>query len=333
MTLDCFNKVVFETGEKVLGFKRRKKEEWIRTKTWDKIDERKTIKNQMNATKSERIRNRLKSKYSDLNKEVKKLCRGDKKAFVENLANEAEQAAVKQDLKTLHTITKTLTGKYSQSNLQVRNKNGEIISKELEQTLRWKEHFEETLNRPDPVDIPNVHEAEETIEVNTEPPTLTEVKEAIKKMKTGKAAGLDGITADMLKAEDIMTPKILRDILEQIWQSEETPKSWTIGLIVKMPKKGDLSNCNNWRGITLLSITSKILSRIIHKRLSDTLNDLLRQEQAGFRPGRSCSEHIFTMRQILEQSQEWNTTIYADFIDFQIAFDSILGQSSALWYL
>ena len=64
-------------------------------------------------------------------------------------------------------------------------------------------------------------------------------------MKIGKAAGLDGITADMLKAEDIMTPKILRDILEQIWQTEETPKSWTTGLIANLAKKGDLSNCNN----------------------------------------------------------------------------------------
>ena len=85
MTLDCFNKVVFETGEKVLGFKRRKKEEWIRTKTWDKIDERKTIKNQMNATKSERIRNRLKSKYSDLNKEVKNYAGETKKPLLKIL--------------------------------------------------------------------------------------------------------------------------------------------------------------------------------------------------------------------------------------------------------
>ena len=68
-----------------------------------------------------------------------------------------------------------------------------------------------------------------------------------------------------------MTPKLLRDILGNIWISEVTPASWTTGLIVKLPKKGDLSDCNNWRGITLLSITSKILSRIIHKRLADAL--------------------------------------------------------------
>ena len=60
-----------------------RKEEWVRTKTWDKIDERKTIKNQMNATKSERIRNRLKSKYSDLNEEVKNYVGETKKPLLE----------------------------------------------------------------------------------------------------------------------------------------------------------------------------------------------------------------------------------------------------------
>ena len=125
-------------------------------------------------------------------------------------------------------------------------------------------------------------------------------------MKCGKAGGLDGVTADMLKAEDIMTPKLLKDILGQIWNSEEIPESWTTGLIVKLPKKGDLSDCNNWRGITLLSVTSKVLSGIIHRRILEKIDALLREEQDGFRLGRSCSEHIFTMRQILEQSKVMN---------------------------
>ena len=56
---------------------------------------------------------------------------------------------------------------------------------------------------------------------------------------------------------------------------------------------------------------------------------MLRKEQAGFRKGRSCSDHIFTLRQIIEQSYEWNTTVYLNFIDFSKAFDSI--HRPALW--
>ena len=329
VTFESFHNEICKTGETILGLKKRKKEEWIRPKTWEKINARKATKQKMNATKSERIKNQLRAQYSELNKEVKKLCRGDKKSFVDKLANEAEEAANRQDLKALYKITKTLNGKCTHSNIQVRSKKGEIISEESKLVQRWKEHFVETLNRPEPVEIPNTIEAKEPLEINCNPPTLVEVKTAIQKMKNGKAAGLDGVTADMLKAEEILTPKLLRDLLEKIWISEETPTSWTTGLIVKLPKKGNLTDCNNWRGITLLSVTSKILSRIIHKRLSDALDKVLRQEQAGFRPGRSCSEHIFTMRQILEQSQEWNSPIYANFIDFQKAFDSVHRDS--LW--
>ena len=90
-----------------------------------------------------------------------------------------------------------------------------------------------------------------------------------------------------------------------------------------------MGECNNWRGVTLLSITSKVVSKFIHTRLAETLDEYIRQEQAGFRPGRSCSDHVFTLRQILGQSKEWNAPPYANFIDFEKAFDSIHRDS--LW--
>ena len=79
----------------------------------------------------------------------------------------------------------------------------------------------------------------------------------------------------------------------------------------------------------MLSLTSKVMSRIIHTRLSSALDEKLRTEQAGFRKGRSCSDHIFTLRQILEQSHEFNSPVYANFVDFRKAFDSIHRDS--LW--
>ena len=102
-------------------------------------------------------------------------------------------------------------------------------------------------------------------------------------------------------------------------------------LIVKLPKKEDLCMCNNWRGITLLSVTSKVFSRVILDRISVAIDPLMRKEQAGFRKERSCGDHNikFTLRQIMEQCQEWNTSVYANFVDFEKAFDSILRHS--LW--
>ena len=92
-----------------------------------------------------------------------------------------------------------------------------------------------------------------------------------------------------------------------------------MGLIVTLPKKGDIPNCNYWRGITLISITSKVFSKIIQERLAKALEQHIREEQAGFRKGKSCSDHIYTLRQTLEQSKEWSTPLYANFIDFEKA--------------
>ena len=133
----------------------------------------------------------------------------------------------------------------------------------------------------------------------------------------------------MLKADEQETPRILCQIFQRIWDEEDTPDDWKTCTIIKLPKKGDLGNCNNWRGITLLSMTCKIFSRIILKRISAAIDTILRQEQAGFRRGKLCIDHIFSLRQIFEQSTEWNITIYIAFIDFEKAFDSLHRES--LW--
>ena len=57
------------------------------------------------------------------------------------------------------------------------------------------------------------------------------------------------------------------------------------------------------------------------------LDPMLRKEEAAFRKGRSCGEHIFTLRQSLEQCQKWKTPCYVNFIDFDTAFDSIHRES------
>ena len=98
---------------------------------------------------------------------------------------------------------------------------------------------------------------------------------------------------------------------------------------MKIPKKGALSNCNNWRGITLLSIPSKILAKIVITRISEAVDQQLREEQAGFRKGKGCTDQIFTLRNIIEQCTEWQRQLYINFVDYEKAFDSIHRES--LW--
>ena len=82
------------------------------------------------------------------------------------------------------------------------------------------------------------------------------------------------------------------------------PADWTKGVIIRILKKGTLSNCNNWRSITLLSVPSKILAKIMMKRISNAVDSGMSEEQAGFRKERGCTDQIFTLRNIIEQCTE-----------------------------
>ena len=82
-------------------------------------------------------------------------------------------------------------------------------------------------------------------------------------MKNGKVAGPDGIPAEALKADVNTSVEMLYSLFEEIWGKEEIPAEWKEGYLIKIPKKGDLSRCDNYRGITLLSVPGKILNRII----------------------------------------------------------------------
>ena len=119
------------------------------------------------------------------------------------------------------------------------------------------------------------------------------------------------------------------NFLNMIWEEEQVPDDWTKGILVKLPKKGDRSICGNWRGIMLLSIPSKLLCHIILHRMKKEVDRVLRDERAGFRQERSCPDQIATLRIIMEQTIEWQTSFYLTFIDFEKAFNSIDHQ--ILW--
>ena len=101
MTIHSFNMAMELAGKAVLGYRRAKKEQWISTSTWDKIDQRKGIKKKLLTSKSPRLKERLSREYSQKDKEVKRSTRVDKRTHIENLAEDAEAAARRKDMKSL----------------------------------------------------------------------------------------------------------------------------------------------------------------------------------------------------------------------------------------
>ncbi|XP_060564478.1 monocarboxylate transporter 2-like [Ruditapes philippinarum] len=98
-----------------------------------------------------------------------------------------------------------------------------------------------------------------------------------------------------------------------------------------LPKKGDSGLCSNYRGITLLSVPAKIFNRVILEQLKGPVDKKLRDQQAGFRKDRSCTDQIATLRIIIEQSIEWNSPLYINFVDYEKAIDSL--DREMLWKL
>jgi hypothetical protein len=103
--------------------------------------------------------------------------------------------------------------------------------------------------------------------------------------------------------------------------------------LVKLPKKGDLTYCNNCRGIMLLSIPGKVLARIILERHKTVLDKAIREMQAGLHQDRSSADQRATMRIIIEQSLEWESPLYSVFVDCQKlkALDSV--NREVIWKL
>ena len=106
-----------------------------------------------------------------------------------------------------------------------------------------------------------------------------------------------------------MLAEMLYRLFEKIWE-EEIPCEWKEGLLMKIPKKGDFGLCSNYRGITVPSMPGKVLNRVIMERLKRPVDLSLRNQQAVFRPGRSCTDQITTLRILVEQSIEWCYPLY-----------------------
>ena len=253
--------------------------------------------------------------YRAKNREVEWSARSrDKRHFADNLAAEAQAAAEGDDSRIVYKITKTLTGVFTSKTTVVKDKTRKVLTTEEDQLSRWAEHFEETLNRQDPEEEAIIEDMDFTIEMKRGRITQQMV-EAIEQTKGNWAPGEDRITADMLKADPSTSVKTLEKLFNKVWEEERVPDTWTKkGIIVKLPKKGDLSECGNWRGINLLSVPGKIFCLVLLQRMR-RIDRILREDQAGFRSGRGCTYQILVLRTIVEQSIEWNSSLYVNYID------------------
>ncbi|VDP57743.1 unnamed protein product [Schistosoma curassoni] len=100
-------------------------------------------------------------------------------------------------------------------------------------------------------------------------------------------------------------------LLKKIWEEEQVPMDWIEIHLIKIPKKNGPSKCENYRGITLLSVPGNVFNRVLMNWMKDSLDAQFRDQQSGFRKDRWCTDQIATLRIIVEQSVDYEKAFYS----------------------
>ena len=176
---------------------------------------------------------------------------------------------------------------------------------------------------------PKVLDVPPPINNDSYPILRKEVEAAVKSLKKGKSAGVDNIPSKLVQAGGEAMIDMLLIICNKIWQTGEWPTPLTQSLIITLPKKGNLQLCQNYRTVSLISHPSKVMLRILLNRLKPQAEEIIKEEQAGFRAERSTTEQIFSIRILCEKYLQHQQSLYHVFVDFKTAFDRVWH--AALW--
>jgi hypothetical protein len=147
-----------------------------------------------------------------------------------------------------------------------------------------------------------------------DPIELEELEGILKSFKNKKSPGNDGMNIELLK----YTPAEIK-----VRFLHKIPDEWTRGVICPIFKRGNGRDCNNYRVISLLNVAYKVYAKVITRRLNIIDGYILSEEQCRFRKGRSCSDCIFIMEQLIHKRREFNLPTYILFIDCEKAFDRV----------
>jgi len=286
--------------------------------------------------REEKVEN-LKVEYKKARNEVKSACRA---ARERQWSHEAEINSEDMKLRRFGNVFRRLRGfvrsKKGPAHGQIRDADGRLLTTAKEKLARWRDYFRALLYVDDPdaaceVDLTHAPPGRPLcVQPPDEPaPTLSEVRAALKRIKRRKAAGPDGITPELLKYGGPVVERRLHELVKAVWECEQAPQEWKDALTVTLYKKKDPSLCDNYRGLSLLSVPGKIYSLLLLDPLQERLEEVVTESQCGFRKGRCTTDQLFTLQQVFQDSWEYDVPTHTCFIDLRKAYDTV--NRPALW--
>lgn len=210
----------------------------------------------------------------------------------------------------------------------VKDEAGEVLVRDREIQDRWRRYFAGLMNDVGESEIVEQVEKRVEEEQEVEPVTLEEVKCALRKMEAGKAVGPDGIPGDVWKLVGEKATTWLQGLFNRMLLGEQMPREWRESWVVPLYKgKGEAQDCKNYRGIKLMSHTMKLWERVIEGRLRRQTE--VSGIQFGFMPGKSTTEPIFMLRQMMEKYRRARKKMHVVFVDLEKAYDRV--QRGVVW--
>lgn len=318
-----FKTTTLEVAGRCLGTPCRARKSFVSAETLDIIE------------KSRRARLDGRAELSrELRRATVRSLRMDKEAHVRGVCDRVEHHLWSSDSRPAYRgIRELRSSKSAPRSATIKAANGDLLTETSEVGARWAGYFERLYQADPPSSELHCCETVPLIAnppINCEPPTLVETQAAVKQLKSGKAAGVCGIAAELLKGGGEAVILSLHAVLCSAWNTGVIPTDWKKGIIVPIWKgKGDRQDCNNYRGVTLLSVPGKVLARVILGRIRQQLLAHQRPEQSGFTPKKSAIDRILALRVLCERKREFRQGLLAAYVDLRKAFDSV--NRDALW--
>ena len=262
---------------------------------------------------AERKKKKNTPEYRSLNREIQRNCEKAHEKWLEDSCAEIEKHSKLGRSKLMHDEIKKLTGKKrsNEPSLSIKDKNGKLLHDKDKILERWKEYIGELFddNRPE---MPSM--------VNSDgPPILrNEVENALRKMKNGKAAGSDEITAEMLKALGDFGINKLTKLFNDIYDTGFLPDEMLASTYITLPKKPKATECGDYRTLSLMSHITKLLLRVIQERIQKKIDVEVGETQFGFQKESCTREGIFNLNDIAQKCIDARKDLYLCFIDFDI---------------
>jgi hypothetical protein len=194
--------------------------------------------------------------------------------------------------------------------------NAEVFRKHFEQLYGRKPEYDPTVLD----DLPQHPVANDCDHL----PTDDEIRKAVMLLKN-TGPGDTGICASVWKCllDSEETFDLIKQFVMSFWINERPPPEWELGILKILPKKGDLSDPGNHRGIMLLEVAYKIIAIIILARIKPIEEGLDHESQCGFRPGRGCTDAVFNLKQAIRKRREHGLSTWVFFMDLVKAFDRV----------